>query len=112
MDCYADDAVLRLHGFNVAGIAPGALGKHAVGEWFGDWFRQFGSDYRFDIEQVSDLGAGQVLMIATHVATSRTAGVPLQGRGGWLFVVRDGQIVRCDAYATVESALGAAELHR
>ena len=110
MDCYADDIALQLHGINPAGIAEGALGKEAVGEWFGDWFRQFGPDYRFDLEEVRDLGAGQVLVIGKHVAHSRTAGIPLEGRAGWLYVLRDGKIVRCDAYGTADLALEAAGL--
>ena len=47
MSYYADDVVLV--------IEEGVLntgtfeGKEAVGEWFGDWFRAFGSDYSFEI---------------------------------------------------------------
>ena len=50
MDAWAEDVTLILHG-EIALTGSTATGKAAVGEWFGDWFRQFGRDYRFDIEE-------------------------------------------------------------
>ena len=49
MDLYADDVVLRRTASE--GVQnPGTYeGKEAVGEWFGDWFRTFAHDYRFEI---------------------------------------------------------------
>jgi ketosteroid isomerase-like protein len=108
--CWADDAVLRLHGFAGAGIATSAMGKPAIAEWFGDWFRMFSSDYHFDVHELRDVGGGQVLIVATHVARGRTAGVPLAVESGWLYLVRDGEIVRCDAYKTAGEARAAAQL--
>ena len=106
--CYAEDIVLRLHGFEAAGLDEGAVGKEAVAAWFADWFRTFDRDYRFEIHELRDLGAGQVLLDATHHARGRSGGVPLATRAGWIYVIRDGQVVRCDAYRTVELAKAAA----
>src|SRR4026208_1194271 len=65
MDAYADDVILRLHGWhrNLSGVA--AVGKEAVGEWFGDWFRTFDRDYRFEVDEARDLG-DRGLIVATH----------------------------------------------
>ena len=50
MDTCADDVTLVVHWLAGQGRDT-ATGKAAVGEWFGDWFRQFGRNYRFDIEE-------------------------------------------------------------
>ena len=47
MDTWADEVTLIIHWLAGQG-SDTATGKAAVGEWFGDWFRQFGRDYRFD----------------------------------------------------------------
>jgi ketosteroid isomerase-like protein len=56
MDAYADDVVLDIHGEARGVGGEGAVGKNAVGEWFGDWFRTFDSDYRFEIDETRDWG--------------------------------------------------------
>jgi ketosteroid isomerase-like protein len=110
MDAYADDIVLGFHG-DVKALAAGggAVGKKAVGEWFGDWFSQFGSDYRFEIEEPRDLG-DRVLLVATHHARGRASGVPVTLRAAWIYALRDSKVVRCDAYSTEAEALEAAGL--
>jgi ketosteroid isomerase-like protein len=112
MACYAEDVVLRLHDIPAAALPPVALGKAAVGAWFGDWFRTFGADYHFEIHELIDLGAGQVLLDASHHVRARSAGVPLTTRAGWIFLVRAGEIVRCDAYPSPAAAKAAAGLER
>ena len=110
MACYGDDVVLKLQDIDAAALPPGALGKDAVGTWFGDWFHTFGTEYHFEVHDVIDLGAGQVLVDATHNVRGRTAGVPVSARAGWLYLVRAGEIVRCDAYPSPEAAKAAAGL--
>ena len=80
MDAYADDVILRLHDWlrNIGG--EGVVGKEAVGEWFGDWFRTFDRDYRFDVDEARDLG-DRVLIVATH-----------HGRGKDQWGTRDGTV--------------------
>ena len=104
MDAYADEIVLSLHGELVALGAEGAAGKEAVGEWFGDWFRTFGRDYRFEVHETRDWG-DRVFIDATHHGRGRASGAPMSDRGGWVYTVRDGLIVRVDAYPDPESAL-------
>ena len=55
---------LILH-WDVGPLDDTATGKVAVAEWFGDWFRRFGPDYRFDVEEAHDAG-DRVLVVATH----------------------------------------------
>jgi ketosteroid isomerase-like protein len=109
MDAYDDDMVLVIHGESRAVGGPGVVGKEAVGEWFGDWFRTFERDYRFEIEEARDLG-DQVLIVATHHGRGRTSGAPIHQRAGWIHTVQGGKIVRCDAYPDREAALEAAGL--
>ena len=54
MDFYADDVTLYAspESTPTAGFFEG---KEAVGEWFGDWFRNFEPGYRFEIQEVRDL---------------------------------------------------------
>ena len=112
MDCYGEDVVLKLQDIEAAALPSMALGRDAVGAWFGDWFRTFGSDYHFDLHELIDLGAGQVLVDATHNVRGRSGGVPLSTRSGWIFLVRGGEIVRCDAFSSPEAAKSAAGVAR
>ena len=102
MDIYADDVELlvpRQAGFLAAGTF---VGREAVGEWFGDWFRHFQPDYRFDIDEARNLGA-TVLIIATHHGRGRTSGVEVHGRTTYLYTVRDGKIACVIVAHTAES---------
>jgi ketosteroid isomerase-like protein len=110
MDAYADDMVLALHGDNQALLGgEGAVGKKAVGDWFGDWFSQFDSDYRFELEETRDLG-DRVFIVATHNGRGRISGVPVSLRAAWIYTLRNSKVVRCDAYSTEAEALKAAGL--
>jgi ketosteroid isomerase-like protein len=109
MDAYADDVVLSLHGDIPTALGEGAVGKKAVGEWFGDWFQTFASDYRFEVEESRDLG-DRVFIDATHHSAGRLSGVPVTLRAGWIYTLRDGKVVGCDAYPSPAEALEAAGL--
>ena len=109
MDAYADDVVLALR-FDLAIDAEGELvGKKAVGDWFGNWFRTFDADYHFEIDETRDWG-DQVLMVATHHGRGRVSGVPVAQQGAWIYTLRDGKVVRCDAYRDRAQALEAVGL--
>src|SRR5215217_420007 len=109
MDAYADDVVLVVS--EAWGITAGTYeGKAAVGEWFGDWFRQFADDYRFEITETRDLGGGRLLLIAEHGGAGRASGAPIGAVSGYLYRVRDGKIVRAELYPGPAEALEAASL--
>jgi ketosteroid isomerase-like protein len=106
MDAYADDVVLALHG-KLRGLGgEGAVGKKAVGEWFGEWFRTFGRDYRFEIEESRDWG-DRVFVVATHRGQGRASGVPVTQRTAYVYTVREGKVRRVEVWRDREEALEA-----
>jgi ketosteroid isomerase-like protein len=84
-------------------------GKEAVGEWFGDWFRQFAPDYRFEVEETRDLG-DRVFLVATHHGRGRVSGAPVSDSTAYLYTVRGGKVSRVEAWDDREEALEAAGL--
>jgi ketosteroid isomerase-like protein len=110
MDLYSEDVVLRAP--RVEGVQnPGTYeGKQAVGEWFGDWFRTFASDYRFEIQGIRELDGGLIFMFATHVGTGRLSGAEVHRENAYLYRVREGKIAEVGFFATREDALEAAAL--
>jgi ketosteroid isomerase-like protein len=109
MDIYAEDVVLVVgEGW---GITAGRYeGKAAVGEWFGDWFRQFADDYRFEIIESRDLGGGVVFLGAKHGGSGRASGVAIGSESGYLYRVVDGRIRQVQLFVTPADALEAASL--
>jgi ketosteroid isomerase-like protein len=109
MDFYADDVVLVIgEGW---GITAGRFeGKTAVGEWFGDWFRQFADDYRFEIVEARDLGGGVVFLDAKHGGSGRASGVTIGSESGYLYRVANGKITQVQLFSTPAEALEGASL--
>ncbi len=107
MDAYADDVVLALQGDLAIDAEGDVVGKKAVGDWFGNWFRTFDSDYRFEIDETRDLGE-RVFIVATHHGRGRASGVPVTQQMAWIYTLRDGKVVRCDAFSDRALALEAA----
>jgi ketosteroid isomerase-like protein len=97
MEAYAEDVMLVLHGEKAGMLGPTATGKAEVGEWFGDWFRQFGRDYRFDIEESRGIG-DRVLLVATHHGRGRDSGVPVEERWAYVYTVREGKVSRVELW--------------
>ena len=108
MTYYADDVVLVVEeGFLNTGTFEG---KEAVGEWYGDWFRAFGADYRFEIEEIRELQPGLVFMTARYGGSGRASGAQVTDRRSYLYRVADGKIGRIQFFLTSESAIEAASL--
>jgi ketosteroid isomerase-like protein len=110
MDLYSEDVVLRAP--RVEGVQnPGIYeGKQAVGEWFGDWFRTFASDYRFEIQVIRELEGGLIFLFATHGGRGRLSGAEVHTENAYLYRVREGKIAEVGFFATQEDALEAAAL--
>jgi len=90
-------------------IDPGTYrGRDAVGAWFGDWFRSFDRDARFEVTELSELDGGSVLLVADHHARGRGSGVEVHSTLVWVYGVRDGKIIRVEGHATPADALDAA----
>jgi ketosteroid isomerase-like protein len=108
MTYYADDVILVVEdGFLNTGTFEG---KEAVGEWYGDWFRAFGTDYRFEIEEIRELQAGLVFMTAKYGGSGRASGVVVSDRRAYLYRVDEGKITRVQLFPTREEAMEAASL--
>jgi ketosteroid isomerase-like protein len=114
MDAYAEDVTLVLHG-RILGrnddhdAVQTLSGKRAVGEWFGDWFRQFAPDYRFEIEEARDAGE-RVFLVATNHGRGRASGAPIEGRTVYTYTVREGKVSRVELWRDRKAALEAAGL--
>jgi ketosteroid isomerase-like protein len=108
MSHYAEDVELVVD--PNAFLEPGTFkGRQAVGKWFGNWFTTFEPGYRFDIEEVRDLGE-VVFLIASHHGRGRTSGVEVHGQTGYLYTLRGGKIVRLELFPSREKTLEAAGL--
>jgi ketosteroid isomerase-like protein len=106
MGYYAEDVELVVH--PGASLESGTFrGREAVGEWFGNWFRAFRPDYRFDITEARDLG-DIVLLVATNHGHGRASGVEVHGQVAYLYTVREGKIARAEFYPDRATALEAA----
>jgi ketosteroid isomerase-like protein len=80
-----------------------------VGEWFGDWFRSFDQDYRFEIEDTRPVGE-QVVVVARHHGHGRASGVALDWIVVYVYTVQAGRIVRVELFSDLAEALKAVGL--
>ncbi len=110
MSHYADDVELvvpRDSGYLQTGTFRG---RDAVGSWFGDWLSSFQRDARFDIEELTELGNGAILVLAAHHARGRASGVEVHGTVVWLYHLSQGKIARVEGFKSRDAALKAAGL--
>ena len=63
--------------------------------------------YRLEPEQLVDAGGGKVVAIVREVARGRASGVEVASRWGYVVAVRDGKLVRVEAYRDPQKALEA-----
>jgi ketosteroid isomerase-like protein len=108
VDLLAEDVSLVIHGLwsGDPAVEETVAGKAAVGAWYGDWFRQFDRDYRFEIEESRQSGA-RVFIVATHHGRGRASGAPITGRIAYVFNVRGRKIARVEMWVDREAALSA-----
>jgi ketosteroid isomerase-like protein len=108
MSYYAENVVLVVEeGFLNTGTFEG---REAVGEWFGDWFRAFGPDYRFEIVDSRELVGDLVFLVARYGGTGRASGAEVRDQRAYLYQVRGGLITRVQLFLTAEAALEAVSL--
>ena len=89
-----------------------AEGVGLAGQWRGidelsDLFREFLrdlADYRLESEQIIELDDGQVFVLGRDRVVGRASGAPIEMETAFLFTLRDGHIVRWDAYTNREEA--------
>jgi ketosteroid isomerase-like protein len=78
--------------------------RRALESLFETW-----ESYRLEVERIEDAG-GRVVAVVREVARGRLSGMEIDGRWGYLITVREGQIVRIEAYRDAALALQAAGL--
>jgi ketosteroid isomerase-like protein len=83
-------------------------GVEGVSGWFLNWFASFEPGYRFELGEVTELGAA-VVVVAEHHGSGRSSGIPIEGRTFNAYWVRDGKIVRIELHTTAEDARAAVE---
>jgi ketosteroid isomerase-like protein len=84
-------------------------GRHAVGQWFGNWLAAFEPGYHFDIQETRDLG-DVVFLYATCYGRGRSSGAEVRSETAFLYRLRGGKIVRVALYPSRAEALEAAGL--
>jgi ketosteroid isomerase-like protein len=81
---------------------------------FGAWLRSRGEDWdglTFRLEQVVELDEDRVLLASAFMGRSKRGGVPIEQVQGLVVSVRDGKVVRTEAYSTVDEALASVGAH-
>jgi ketosteroid isomerase-like protein len=112
LDRFADHAAEDVAWVEVTGrpdsVATERVGRARMREGLGSLFDAFES-YHLDVERLHDLG-DRVLAVVREVARGRASGVEVDGRWGYLITVRDGEMVRIEAYRDAGIALQVAGL--
>src|SRR5215471_8770092 len=94
MASYDEDAVLFVSSSN--GPDAGVFrGREAMARWFGDWFRAFGPDYRFDVDEVRSVG-DRVLAVVSHHGSGRASGAEVEQITANLYTLHEAKIVRLE----------------
>jgi ketosteroid isomerase-like protein len=78
---------------------------------FREWFSSRADDWdsvTFRLQEAVEIDDSRVLLGATFHGRGKRAGVPIEQLQGFVVTVRDGQVVRTEAYSTVDEALAEA----
>jgi ketosteroid isomerase-like protein len=70
------------------------------------WMGTF-EDYEFEVQRITDLGAGAVLVVATERGRGKGSGAAVERTMAGLYFVLAGKIVRITGYPTEQAALEA-----
>jgi ketosteroid isomerase-like protein len=84
-------------------------GSHAVGEWFGSWFRTFAPNYRLELVESIPFQDGVVVAVDHH-GIGRRSGVEVATRLHNAYWIRDKKIVRLALFRERSEALEAVGL--
>jgi ketosteroid isomerase-like protein len=91
------------------GVGAVAHGHEEVVSEVRHWMGAF-EDYAFEVERVSDLGAGIVAVVVGERGRGKGSGAPVGRTMAALYNVIDGKIVRITWYPTEKAALEAVGL--
>jgi uncharacterized protein len=98
-----DVAWLEVSGRPEGGGDGERLGRGRLRESLKSLFDAWES-YHLEAERIEDLG-DRVVAIVRETARGRASGVEVDGRWGYVLTVKDGQIVRVEAYRDADRAL-------
>jgi ketosteroid isomerase-like protein len=90
--------------FPEAGVYRGADAFRTYVEGFQESFEEF----HFEVEDWIDAGDGRVVGLTIAGGVGKDSGADVRQRSAWIFTVRDGKVVRMDAYLDRAEALRAA----
>jgi ketosteroid isomerase-like protein len=109
------EAVLQLFAEDFEGVVPPDLsaepdayvGHDGVRRYF-DTFHEIVDDLRFDVEEVVEVGEGRVVALGVITGRGRASGIATELRTPLALRLRDGKLVRMDAYSDWDDAVAAA----
>ena len=73
-------------------------------------FQESFAEFDFEAEELIDAGGGRVVALTLTGGVGKDSGADVRARSAWIFTVRDGKIVRMDAYLDRAEGLKAAGL--
>lgn len=91
------------------GGSKGAYGYKAVVREVRRWMGAF-EDFTFEVERITDLGGGAVVVVVTERGRGKGSGVQVERTFAALYYVLSGKIVRITGFATEQDASEAAGL--
>jgi len=104
----ADWAHPEIEYVSIDGPDPGAwTGPDAMAENFRDWLVLW-RDFRLIADEYRSVGTEKVIVSDHYSGRGKTSGLDLgqiQGRGAWVFHVRDGKVMRMTRYLDRDRAL-------
>jgi ketosteroid isomerase-like protein len=110
MDAFAAHASEDVAWLEVSGRPEGAPterhGRERMRQSLGSLFDAFDS-YRLELEQLDEVG-DRVVAVVREVARGRASGLEIDSVWGYVITVRDGLMVRIEAYRDAAMALEAA----
>ena len=74
-----------------------------------NWIGTF-EEYRYEVERLTDLGSGAVVVAASETGRGKGSGAPVDRSFGVLYTVIEGKIARMTTFGTEQDAREAAGL--
>jgi ketosteroid isomerase-like protein len=108
LDCFDPEVVMFPTPSGPDAAAP-YVGYDGLNAWVRD-FREALGDFQTYAQEIIDVGDSRVLAITVVHGEGRASGIPFDFRSATVYTLRDGRIVRVEAYDTKVEALEAVGL--
>ena len=103
------DADVIMHTGARGAVGVTVHGHEGVVREVRSWMGAF-EDFTFEVERVTDLGGGTVVVVITERGRGKGSGVLVENTAAGLYNVLGGKIVRITGFRTEREAIEAAEL--